>query len=167
MFNVSRLGTDHVDAVLTLESTVYAHENNGQTISGREQARRWQNWFINLDQEITYGIFHGDALACCVNAKDMNPGLTSCFRIEAVNTHPDFRGKGLAAAALQATLREIDAKAPETKPHLYVPQDNMAARNLYTKFGFAARGEDFGYESNGVFLIRMDRDVSHYPDYQI
>jgi predicted GNAT family acetyltransferase len=167
VFNVSRLGTDHVDAVLDLESAVYAHENKGQTLSNSERNRRWQSWFINLDQEITYGVFKDEQLVCYVNAKDINPGLISCFRIEAVNTHPEYRGNGLAKASLHSALQEIEKRAPKTQPYLYVPQKNAPARNLYEKFGFAARGDEEGYKSNGVFLMRMDRQSNQYPDYSI
>lgn len=153
---VSRLTTDHVDAVLDLETLVFSHENNGESIA-QEKSKRWLSCFIALDQEIPYGVFDGGDLVCSVIARDKNPGLTSCFSIEAVNTHPDYRRLGLASRALSSTLKEIEQKAPEREPFLFVPRDNRHARALYTQFGFVARSEEAGYINDGIFYIRMDR----------
>ncbi len=159
---VRRLTTDHVNAVLDLESLVYRHANKGKTMK-ESRADRAASWGIWLDQEITYGVFDGAALACYANSIDLNPGLTSCYRIDAVNTDPGYRGKGFAKAVLNAALQEIEKKAPETQPHLYVPRDNTAARKLYEQFGFAARSETEGYANQGVFLMRMTREENIYP----
>jgi len=162
VLTVSRLSTDHVDAVLDLEAHVFSFENKGKTID-HERAKRWHPCFVMLDQEIPYGVFDGDDLVCSVIARDKNPGLTSCFCIEAVNTHPDYRGQGLAKKVLLKTLREIEEKAPDREPFLYVPRHNHIARGLYSQFGFSARAENDGYKSEGVFLVRMDRMERRYP----
>lgn len=162
MVAVSRLTTDDVEAFLDLEALVFAHENDGESIA-HERGNRWFPCFAALDQEIAYGIFEGDALVCAILAKDKNPGLTSCFCIEAVTTHPEYRGRGLAKHALARTLQDIERKAPEREPFINVPKTNKAARSLYQQFGFVAIDENQGYAKDGTFYIRMDRAARLYP----
>jgi ribosomal protein S18 acetylase RimI-like enzyme len=53
---------------------------------------------------------------------------------------PQFRGKGLGAALMQAALREASSRG-FVRIELTVRADNARAISLYEKFGFAREGE--------------------------
>lgn len=63
--------------------------------------------------------------------------------ISAVCTHPDFRGKGLAANLIQSQIRRMQSIA--VTPFLHVLSENTTAIKLYEKLGFEKRKEFFVY----------------------
>jgi predicted GNAT family acetyltransferase len=57
--------------------------------------------------------------------------------ISAVCTHPDQRGRGLAATLVVAVARDI--LATDRRPFLHVAVDNVGARAVYERLGFVVR----------------------------
>ncbi|AYD48492.1 GNAT family N-acetyltransferase [Arachidicoccus soli] len=63
--------------------------------------------------------------------------------ISAVCTHPDFRGRGLAADLIQSQIHRMQSIA--AIPFLHVLAENIAAIKLYEKLGFEKRKEFIVY----------------------
>lgn len=82
------------------------------------------------------GVREGGRLIAMAGERLQAPGFTE---ISAVCTHPDFRGRGLGGALLQAVgeriLREGDT------PFLHTYAHNTGAVALYRKLGFGVRSE--------------------------
>ena len=57
--------------------------------------------------------------------------------ISAVCTHPDHRGRGLAAALMRRLMRDVFARGEQ--PFLHVAADNEGALRVYRELGFAER----------------------------
>jgi ribosomal protein S18 acetylase RimI-like enzyme len=82
------------------------------------------------------GVFDGDDLVAMAGERMHPPGHTE---ISAVCTHPDARGRGLAASLTAAIAEGIFARG-ET-PFLHVAHGNDNAKRLYERLGFALRTE--------------------------
>ncbi len=80
------------------------------------------------------GVFAGDALIAMAGERMCLEGFVE---ISAVCTHPDHRGRGLAAA-LTATLARAAFDRGET-PILHAFADNETALSVYRKLGFSLR----------------------------
>jgi GNAT superfamily N-acetyltransferase len=80
------------------------------------------------------GVFDGDTLLAMAGERIAPPGYVE---LSAICTHPDARGRGLAAAlTLNLAAR---AQARGETPFLHVFADNTVARALYAKLGFSLR----------------------------
>ena len=64
-------------------------------------------------------------------------GLKGFTEVSAVCTHPDFRGRGLAAALMTPLLEQV-ARGGRT-PFLHVKTENAAAKSVYQRLGFEVR----------------------------
>jgi len=80
------------------------------------------------------GIREAGRLAAMAGERLALPGLTE---VSAVCTHPDYRGRGYAAALVTAVARAIDERG-ET-PFLTVLTSNTAAIRVYESIGFKLR----------------------------
>lgn len=80
------------------------------------------------------GVFDGDRLAAMAGQRLAPPGFRE---ISAVCTHPDFRGRGLAAGLTAHVARQILARGE--RPFLHHAADNDAARRVYEAIGFEFR----------------------------
>ncbi|GAB4092697.1 GNAT family N-acetyltransferase [Flaviaesturariibacter terrae] len=78
-----------------------------------------------------YGVFEAGRLVAMTGQR-LHPGNYS--EISAVCTHPDFLGRGYAAALMQQQLRLM--RAAGTTPFLHVRADNTRAIELYERLGF-------------------------------
>ncbi|MBL8805690.1 MAG: GNAT family N-acetyltransferase [Rhodospirillales bacterium] len=87
------------------------------------------------------GVRIGGRLAAMAGERLRPAGFTE---VSAVCVHPDFRGQGHAGALVKLLMAEIAARGETPFLHLYA--DNLAARTLYEKLGFAAR-------KNLVFVV--------------
>jgi predicted GNAT family acetyltransferase len=65
--------------------------------------------------------------------------ITGFTEISAVCTHPQYRGRAYGNALMSALISRI-TKRGET-PFLHVRTENVAARRLYEKLGFAVRAQ--------------------------
>ncbi len=81
-----------------------------------------------------YGIRHAGALVAMTGER-MHPN--GFAEVSAVCTHPDHRGKGLAAALVVHVTRAMLARG-ET-PYLHAYAANIAATALYERLGFRLR----------------------------
>ncbi len=77
------------------------------------------------------GLRHSGRLVAMAGERLRLPGFTE---VSAVCTHPDYRGRGYAAALMSVLVREITARA-ET-PFLHVAAENAGAIRLYGQLGF-------------------------------
>jgi predicted GNAT family acetyltransferase len=77
------------------------------------------------------GIHDKGRLAAMAGQRTAIPGYRE---VSAVCTHPNYRGKGYAAALVCSVMNEI-ARRREL-PYLHVRQDNVTAIRLYTRLGF-------------------------------
>jgi ribosomal protein S18 acetylase RimI-like enzyme len=93
-----------------------------------------------------HGIFENGRLASMTGQRLHVKEFTE---VSAVCTHPDFLGKGYAAALLQHQLQLICGKGEI--PFLHVRADNERAIALYERLGFKVNGG-----MNFYFLKRMD-----------
>jgi predicted GNAT family acetyltransferase len=80
------------------------------------------------------GVFAGDALIAMAGERICLEGFVE---ISAVCTHPDHRGRGLAAALIVALARAAFDRG-ET-PFLHAFADNETALSVYRKLGFSLR----------------------------
>jgi ribosomal protein S18 acetylase RimI-like enzyme len=82
------------------------------------------------------GVFDGSTLVAMAGQRLAPPGYRE---ISAVCTHPDFRGRGLAAGLTTLVARDILARGE--RPFLHHAADNHAARRVYETLGFVTRTE--------------------------
>jgi [ribosomal protein S18]-alanine N-acetyltransferase len=90
--------------------------------------------------------------------------LLSCLRgpaaeLVSVAVAPGFRGKGVASALLESTLRRLRRRGV-ARLHLVVRVDNRAARAFYEKYGFRRLRIVRGYYEDGTDGIAMSRLVA-------
>jgi predicted GNAT family acetyltransferase len=81
-----------------------------------------------------YGVFDGDRLIAMAGERLQTPWFTE---ISAVCTHPDARGRGLAAVLTYHVASAIAARGQT--PILHVAAHNHAARRVYERLGFTVR----------------------------
>jgi ribosomal protein S18 acetylase RimI-like enzyme len=91
-----------------------------------------------------FGVFDGGALVAMAGERLRVPGFTE---VSAVCTHPDWRGRGLAAGLSALVARGIRARGDT--PFLHHAADNHAARRVYEALGFEFRRE-IGYAAYGA-----------------
>jgi ribosomal protein S18 acetylase RimI-like enzyme len=80
------------------------------------------------------GVFDGDRLVAMAGQRLAPPGFRE---VSAVCTHPDFRGRGLAAGLSALVARAILERGEQ--PFLHHASDNDAARRVYEALGFVFR----------------------------
>ena len=81
-----------------------------------------------------YGIYEDGALVAMAGERLQTPEFTE---VSAVCTHPDARGRGLAAALSHRVATGILARGQT--PILHVAQANVGARRVYERLGFVVR----------------------------
>jgi predicted GNAT family acetyltransferase len=82
------------------------------------------------------GIYQNGRLAAMAGERMY---LTGYREISAVCTHPDFTGRGFAAALVAQVTNAILER--NEVPFLHVSRDNLRAKSLYERLGFIARCE--------------------------
>jgi len=80
------------------------------------------------------GVFDGDRLVAMAGQRLAPPGFRE---ISAVCTHPEFRGRGLAAGLTALVARAILQRGE--RPFLHHASDNDPARRVYEALGFEFR----------------------------
>jgi ribosomal protein S18 acetylase RimI-like enzyme len=85
------------------------------------------------------GIREGGRLAAMAGERMRPAGFAE---VSAVCVHPDFRGRGHAAALVRSLMASMAVRGERPFLHLYA--DNAPARTLYEKLGFVARAT-FGF----------------------
>ena len=80
------------------------------------------------------GVFDGDRLVAMAGERMRLPGYAE---VSAVCTHPDARGRGLAAIVTRHVAAAIQERG-ET-PFLHVATTNDGARRVYERLGFETR----------------------------
>ena len=80
------------------------------------------------------GVFDGDQLVAMAGQRLAPPGFRE---VSAVCTHPDFRGRGLAAGLTALVAQRILARGE--RPFLHHAADNDPARRVYEALGFQFR----------------------------
>lgn len=81
-----------------------------------------------------FGVFE-EGLLCAMGGTRMN--LDGYQELSAICTHPDHRGRGLAARISRRLLRHIRAEGD--RAFLHTESDNLAAQSIYEKLGFELR----------------------------
>ncbi|HEX2559404.1 GNAT family N-acetyltransferase [Phenylobacterium sp.] len=82
------------------------------------------------------GVKEGGRLVAMAGERMRATGFTE---VSAVCTHPDYRGRGYAAALMSRVAQKIFARGE--RPFLHTYADNLGAIALYEKLGFAFRRE--------------------------
>ena len=80
------------------------------------------------------GVFDGDRLIAMAGHRLAPPGFRE---VSAVCTHPDFRGRGLAAGLTALVAQRILDRGE--RPFLHHASDNDPARRVYEAIGFEFR----------------------------
>jgi ribosomal protein S18 acetylase RimI-like enzyme len=80
------------------------------------------------------GVFDGDRLVAMAGQRLAPPGFRE---VSAVCTHPEFRGRGLAAGLTALVAQRILDRGE--RPFLHHASDNDAARRVYEAIGFRFR----------------------------
>ena len=101
-----------------------------------------------------YGIYEDGALVAMAGERLQTPEFTE---VSAVCTHPDARGRGLAAALSHRVATGILARGQT--PILHVAQTNVGARRVYERLGFVVR-RDLEF----VAVETPDKHPTHDPD---
>ena len=91
-------------------------------------------WVRTVELGDYFGVFAGDDLIAMAGERLRVPGFCE---ISAVCTHPDWRGRGLAAG-LTALVAERILERGDT-PFLHHAADNDPARRVYEALGFVFR----------------------------
>jgi ribosomal protein S18 acetylase RimI-like enzyme len=91
-----------------------------------------------------YGVFDGSVLVAMAGERLSLPGY---MEISAVCTHPDHRGRGLAAGLTALVARGIEARGDQA--FLHHAAENEPARRIYESLGFEFRRE-VGFAAYGV-----------------
>ena len=81
------------------------------------------------------GVFDDDGRLVAMTGRRMQ--LDGWSEVSAVCTHPDVRGRGLAAALTHRVATAIRADGAEA--FLHVAEDNHTARRVYERLGFVTR----------------------------
>ena len=81
-----------------------------------------------------HGSFEGDRLVAMAGERAHLPGHTE---ISAVCTHPEARGRGLAAGLTHTVAAGILERGEQ--PFLHVSDTNHGARRVYERLGFTER----------------------------
>jgi ribosomal protein S18 acetylase RimI-like enzyme len=64
------------------------------------------------------------------------------LQLESIYTHPEFRGKGIAAHLIQSVIQEFKQEFPEiTKAEIILSGSNASAQRAYEKIGFSVEEE--------------------------
>ncbi len=82
------------------------------------------------------GVFADDQLVAMAGERLQTPEFVE---ISAVCTHPDVRGRGLAAALSHHVATGIQSRGQT--PILHVAEHNVNAKRVYERLGFVARGQ--------------------------
>lgn len=90
--------------------------------------------------------------------KDSNDTAT----IISVFVPKEERGKGISSLLMEKMISELSAKPYLKKINLTVNKDQVAALNLYTKFGFVKVGEQNFKMGNGQKAVEfvMEKQIS-------
>lgn len=75
--------------------------------------------------------------------------LTGDIKLERFAVLPEFRGKGVGAALVDALLTDV----PKRKGHKIYLHAQLSAKDFYLKYGFVEEGEIF--EEAGILHIKM------------
>jgi ribosomal-protein-alanine N-acetyltransferase len=78
--------------------------------------------------------------------------------IDSMATHPEFRGKGIAAALLKEMTNRFKNKGAESLS-LHVRTDNKQGLRLYKQFGFQVDSMVDRYYSDGARAYFMTRPI--------
>ena len=96
-------------------------------------------WYADVSHRLRHGVCRiagvteqGQAVSCAMTVAETE----TAWVIGAVATHPDFRGRGYASAAVRSLVAEGQAQGKR----VLISPKNEAARALYERLGFAARG---------------------------
>jgi ribosomal protein S18 acetylase RimI-like enzyme len=64
------------------------------------------------------------------------------LQLESIYTHPEFRGRGIAAHLIQSVIQEFQHEFPEIKKaEIMLSGSNVSARRAYEKIGFSVDTE--------------------------
>jgi ribosomal protein S18 acetylase RimI-like enzyme len=95
-------------------------------------------WFREcLERDIIYGVFHNGKLASVASLSVWLPEIAVIMGVE---TKSEYRGKGLGAAVVSATVREALIRSEAVS--LFVRSDNEQAISLYRGLGFKKVGTE-------------------------
>lgn len=117
---ISALGNSDIPAMLELTALVYPEFFRART----------------LELGAYSGIYQDGRLAAMAGER---MHLTGYREISAVCTHPDFTGRGYAAALVRQVTNAILER--NEIPFLHVSRNNERAKSLYERLGFIARRE--------------------------
>lgn len=117
---IGKLSDSDIPAMLELTALVYPEFFRART----------------LELGAYLGIYQNSRLAAMAGER---MHLTGYREISAVCTHPDFTGRGYAAALVRQVTNAILER--NEVPFLHVSRDNLRAKALYERLGFVARRE--------------------------
>jgi ribosomal protein S18 acetylase RimI-like enzyme len=119
-------------------------DDTGEMLALVELTRPGPFCVRTLELGTYYGVFDGSALVAMAGERLSLPGYTE---ISAVCTHPDHRGRGLAAGLTALVARGIEARGDQA--FLHHAAENEPARRIYESLGFEFRRE-IGFAAYGV-----------------
>jgi GNAT superfamily N-acetyltransferase len=120
---------------------------------------RWHERITAATGTILLAELDGRTLALCWRRpSSTRPGLAEIFSFYC---HPDGWGRGVSAALMTDTLRQLDDDG-FARVHLWTLRDTPQSRRFYTKCGFtetgATRAFDYG-DGNPVAMVEYTVDV--------
>ncbi len=133
-FEIKQMTTDHIDGVMVVENLSFKIPWSRQAFVDEITTNNMAMYFVALcnGQVIGYG------------------GMWKIFdegHITNIAVHPEFRRCGAASVIIEKIL-EVSGEKGVKSLTLEVRKSNIAAQNLYQKYGFKPEGIRKGYYSD-------------------
>lgn len=132
----NQLVLDELVAVPDVEAVALTEADTDEALALIEVARPGPFRRRTLALGGYWGVRDGDRLVAMAGERVRLPGWTE---LSAVCTHPDARGRGLAAALSQRVSQAILERGEV--PFLHVAEGNDGARRVYERLGFRFRAQ--------------------------
>ena len=115
-----------------------------------DEARVQTSLTRTADVRAVYGVLHGEVLVATASSQTRPQRDPGAGFVHLVATHPDHRGKGLAAALLGRVLEDFRARG-DLRARLDTQAERLPAIRTYLRFGFTPEYVHVGADQRTVW----------------